>query len=93
MQTTLTLDDSLLTQASAIAGIQQPGALIHFALRALVERAPRKTITSAKPSLPFVITGPLAEGNPDVCRNRMASELLAELDDEAYLEIQARNAP
>ena len=36
MQTTLNLDDALLMEASAVAGIDQPSQLIHAALGALI---------------------------------------------------------
>jgi|GEM_PF-3302743 len=92
MQTTLNLDDSLFTQASAAAGIDQPSQLIHFALRVLINQTPKKTPATGKSSAPFVITGPFAESNPAVCRSRTASEILGELDDEAFLDLQARTA-
>lgn len=38
MLTTLTLNDELLEQAQAITGLQERSALIHEALKALIER-------------------------------------------------------
>ena len=92
MQTTLTLDDSLLTQASAIAGIQQPGALIHFALRALVERAPRKIASPGKLQTPYVITGPFMQSKPGLWEGRSPADLLTELEDQDFIDQQARVA-
>ena len=92
MQTTLNLDDALFTQASAAAGIDQPSQLIHFALRVLINQTSKKTLSIGKLSTPFVITGPFAQSNASACGNRTASEILDELDDEAFLDLQARTA-
>ncbi len=38
MRTTITLDDSLLSQAQKLSGLQDRGLLLKEALRALIER-------------------------------------------------------
>ena len=86
------LDDALLTEASAVAGIDQPSQLIHFALRALIGQSSPRSQPKRKPQRPFVITGPFAESNPAVCRDRTASDLIAELDDESHLELREQSA-
>jgi Arc/MetJ family transcription regulator len=54
MRLTLTLDDALLAKAEEYTGISDKSALIHAALRALVEReAARRLVASAAASLPI----------------------------------------
>ena len=53
MRTTINLDDDLLAQAKTLCGVEDRGALLKEALRALIEResalTPARHITSADP--------------------------------------------
>ena len=92
MQTTLTLDDALLSQASAVAGIEQPGPLIHFALQALIDHAPKESPAGIEPQTRFVVTGPFMRSKPGLWDMCSPGEALADLEEQDFIEQQERVA-
>lgn len=87
MQTTVTLDDELVSRAAAATGISQPEALIRFALTVLTSQA----VPTSRPraaTQPFALTGPFARGNAAALAGRSAAALIADLEDEAFLRQQ-----
>jgi Arc/MetJ family transcription regulator len=64
MRATLTLDDDLLTKAQAFTGLTSKSALIHEALKALIERESRRGLIRLGGDEPELMIAPRRRADP-----------------------------
>ncbi len=65
MRTTLSLDDDLLAVAERYTGLKKKSALVHEALRALIERESARQLAALGGSEPALNLSPVAERQHD----------------------------
>lgn len=64
MRTTINLDDSLIAKARELSGISERTALVHEALRSLIERESARRLARLGGSAPDLVVPPRRRSDP-----------------------------